>query len=262
MTVQSRGEVTASEDGTSIGCVRLGTGPALVLVHGAWVGTDAWLPVAERLADRFSCSVMDRRGRGRSGDGTDYSLDHEVADIAAVLDAAGPDASLLGHSSGAIYVLEAARRAPVGRLVLYEPPLRWNSRWESILNRFRDHLDAEDPEAAATLFFREEAQLSEDDLSALRSSPHWPVMTARAWLCLREWDAIRDAGLQVDRYRDLSVPTLLLAGTETDDHPTFATHQLEQVLPNARTEMLDGQGHMAHQAVPDAVARVVSRFLS
>lgn len=255
-------QVVCSHDGTEIGYLQLGSGPALVMVHGAWGSRDAWLEVAKLLAERCSCYLMDRRGRGRSGDRADYCMDREIEDIEAVLEVAGPDASLLGHSSGAIYALEVARRVPVSRLVLYEPPLRWRGqRAESFLQRFRAEVNTGCLDRAATLFFREEARLEDDELSVLQSTPAWPQMTARARTCVREWEAILDAELQVERYRDVSVPTLLLAGTETAGHPSFATSQLEELLPHVRTTMLPGQGHMANHAVPDVVAGTVSRFL-
>lgn len=262
MADQTTEPVVRSHDGTQIGYRQLGSGPALVMVHGAWASGDAWLEVARRLAGQRSCYVMDRRGRGRSADGASYGIDREIEDVEAVLEVAGPDASLLGHSSGAIYALEVARRVPVSRLVLYEPPLRWRGpRAASFLQRFRAEVDAGRLEGAATLFFREEARLGEDELSMLQSTPVWPKMTARAWTCLREWEAILGAGLQEERYREVSVPTLLMAGTETTGHPSFATSQLEDLLPDVRTAMLDGQGHMANHAVPDVVAETVGSFL-
>ena len=64
---------------------------------------------------------MDRRGR--SGDAEEYSLKKELDDVKAVLDMAGPDSYLLGHSYGAVCALEAAKRFSVSKLVLYEPPI-------------------------------------------------------------------------------------------------------------------------------------------
>lgn len=92
-TSRDRHEVHSS-DGTPIGAVTVGSGPPLVLVHGAWNWAEHWLGVAEELADAHTCWVMDRRARASSGDGDDYSFDHEIDDIAAVLAAAGPDGGL------------------------------------------------------------------------------------------------------------------------------------------------------------------------
>ena len=264
MDTHSRVQTVRSADGTKIGFAAVGSGPPLVLVHGAWNWAEHWVGVAEALSDAHACLVMDRRGRGSSGDGVDYSLDRELEDIAAVLNAAGPGASLLGHSSGAIYALETSRRIPVGRLILYEPPLRWAERGDpaGLVDRIRVLVDEGRFEEAATLFFSEEGRLPREALAFLRSRPEWHSMVALAPVCVREWEAILGAGLSVDRYRDLSMPTLLLAGSENLDHPSMATEALAATLPDVRTAVLDGHGHMANRTDPALAAEEVRRFLA
>ncbi|HUG31639.1 MAG TPA: alpha/beta fold hydrolase [Acidimicrobiia bacterium] len=151
-----------------------------MIVHGAWNWGEHWLGVAEELADTHTSWVMDRRARGSSGDGDDYSFDREIEDITAVLDAAGPDAGLLGHSSGGTYALETARRQSVERLVVYEPPLRWAERGDptDIVDRIRALVDAGRAEEAAELFFSEEGRLDEESLAFLR---RLPVCGSRWW---------------------------------------------------------------------------------
>lgn len=179
-------------------------------------------------------------------------------------EAAGPDSSLFGHSSGAIYALEAARRAPVADLVLYEPPLRWAQRGDpaDIVDRIRALIDDDRPDHAAELFFAEEGRLDAEGLAFLKTLPDWEPMVALAPICLREWDAILDARLHVDQYRRLSTPTLLLAGSENLDHPSMATESLSATLPDVRTVVLDGHGHMAHRTDPPLVADAVRGFLA
>lgn len=259
-----REHTVRSLDGTQIGVVTVGSGPPLVLVHGAWNWSEHWLGVAEELADAHTCSVMDRRARGRSGDGDEYSFDLEVEDIATVLEAAGKGASLLGHSSGAIYALETARRVPVERLVLYEPPLRWAERGDPdrLVDRIRALVDEGRLEEAAKLFFSEEGRLPDEGLAFLRTLPEWGQMVALAPVCVREWDAILGARVSIDRYRQLSTPTLLLAGSENLDHPSMATEPLSATLPDVRTAVLDGHGHMANRADPTLVADEVRAFLA
>ena len=252
-----------SADGTQIGVTTVGSGPPLVLVHGAWNWAEHWLGVADELADAHTCSVMDRRGRANSGDGDDYSFECEIEDIAAVLEATGTSASLLGHSSGAIYALETARRVSVDGLVLYEPPLRWAERGDpnQLVGRIRELVDENRLDEAAELFFREEGRLPEEGVAALKKMPDWEAMVALAPICVREWDAILDARLGVDRYRGLGTPTLLLAGSENLDHPSMATEALSTTLPDVRTVVLDGHAHAAHRTDPVQVADEVRAFL-
>ena len=251
-----------SADSTRIGFAKIGSGPApLVIVHGALNSAEQWLSVAQALAEHCTCYVMDRRGRGRSGDGTAYVFDREIEDIAAVLQVAGPDAFLLGHSSGAIYALEAARRQPIAGLVLYEPPLHLQRQFKEIFERIRPLMQQERFNDAVALFYWEEAGLPEEQLSALRSTPLWTQMVTLAPTAHREWEALLETGLTVERFGEISVPTLVLTGTVTEDHTSFVTRALRSTLPDARIELLDDQAHAAHRMAPGLVARKVTDFL-
>src|SRR5258708_8829995 len=97
-SVEPISEVARSADGTSIGFLRLGSGPALLFVHGSLSSGESWLPVATAMAGRFTCYVMDRRRRGRSGDTADYSLQRECEDIKPLLQSPGPRPPLLRQS--------------------------------------------------------------------------------------------------------------------------------------------------------------------
>ena len=70
MEAQHTEETVPSKDGTPIGFTKLGTGPAIVFVHGSLSTGAQLLPVANRLAERFTCYLMDRRGRGKSSAGS------------------------------------------------------------------------------------------------------------------------------------------------------------------------------------------------
>jgi pimeloyl-ACP methyl ester carboxylesterase len=79
--------------------------------------------LAPLLARHFTVYAYDRRGRGESGDTPPYSPAREVEDIAALVEAAGGSAALLGLSSGGALALEAAASGlPLTMVVVYEPP--------------------------------------------------------------------------------------------------------------------------------------------
>lgn len=222
------------------------------------------MQVAAAMSETCTCFVMDRWGRGGSADRSNYSLEREVEDIEAVLDAAGPGAYLLGHSSGAIYTLEVALRASIAGLILYEPPLHGtHGRFvEVVWDRLRIAAQEERFEDVVSIFLTDEAGLSEEVVSHIRTTPLWDHRVALAPHSVREWEELIRVRPPVERYRSISVPTLLLAGTETADHPSFATKELESTLPDVRTAMLDGQGHSANLIAPDLVAQEVTAFLA
>jgi pimeloyl-ACP methyl ester carboxylesterase len=95
----------------------------------------------------------------------------------------------------------------------------------------------------------------------LRASPAWEGMVALAPQSVREWAELARARLTVDRYAGIPVPTLLLTGSESRDHPSFAIADLERALPDTRTEILEGQAYIAHRTAPALLARAVTRFL-
>ena len=101
-------DTVASADGTPLAVWRSGAGPPLVLVHGATADHSRWAPALPALEEHFTVLAMDRRGRGRSGDADDYALERETEDVVAVVESAGEEVNLLGHSHGGVCAIEAA----------------------------------------------------------------------------------------------------------------------------------------------------------
>ena|SRR5215213_6976966 len=115
-----------SADGTTLVARGYGSGPPVVLVHGSSGGLDSWDGVAPFLADAFEVWVYARRGYAPSGEGTDdKTFTDDVADLLAVVQAAGGDAHVVGASYGGTVGLHAAASNPVvmRSLALFEPPL-------------------------------------------------------------------------------------------------------------------------------------------
>lgn len=263
MSAQQTEGAVRSADGTSIGYVRIGSGPAVVIVHGSLATGEQWLPAARALAERFTCFVMDRRGRGRSADSAEHSLSKECEDIGAVLAAAGPGAALLGHSYGGICALETACRVSVPRLVLYEPPLPVHAPVVGpALQAFRAALARREPEEALAIGLRSFVRVRAAQLAALRSSSRWREMVALTPVWLRELEAMAALEVGVTRFKAMRSPTLLLVGPETEAHHMEASRALAETLPDARLVELPGQGHFAHVMASADVAAALGAFLS
>jgi pimeloyl-ACP methyl ester carboxylesterase len=117
------GSVT-SADGTVIGYLRTGQGPAVVLLHGSNESARSHTRLARALADAFTVYLPDRRGRGLSGrHKPDHNMRTEIEDLAAVLAESGAG-KVFGVSVSALIALQAARVLPAIRQVAaYEPAL-------------------------------------------------------------------------------------------------------------------------------------------
>ena len=92
---------TVLSDGTPLACLdHGGTGPDLVLMHGAGMKQDSLTRVVEHLTPHHRVVTFDFRGHGGSG-GDSWTLGTAVADLEAVIDAFGLDTPAVGgHSLG------------------------------------------------------------------------------------------------------------------------------------------------------------------
>lgn len=254
---------TASADGTEIGWRRIGTGPAIVVVHGSISTGEQWLPVANSLADRYTSYLLDRRGRGISGDAAEYGLETEIADIAAVVEVAGPDAVLLGHSYGAICAAAAvAAGVDVGALVLYEPPLPVTGPiGGSALPRFADAVRGGEYDRALTIAMTDIMNMPVTGISFLRTTPMWAEMVALAPTWVRELAVVDSLEGNLDRFDSIAARTLMLLGANTPPQHKDATAYLQQHLADSTVVEFPGQEHFAHVTAPPAVASAIDDFL-
>ena len=243
-----------SRDGTRIGFDRVGAGPALVIVHGGHGCAADWAPVAGLLGKQHSCFVIDRRGRGASGDGAEHSIGREAEDIAAVLAEAGPDAVLFGHSFGAVCALETMLRTPARRLIVYEPPL--TSRSASVAAGFRALVDAGRADEALRRFLTDETGMPAAALASLETSPSWGRMLAIAPLFPREAAALAALG-DPRRYTAITAPAIALVGERSPERLQAATRLLREIVPGLRVRCLAGQGHAAHRTAPALLAAAI-----
>ena len=249
-----------SQDGTTVGYLRAGAGPPLVMVHGSLGVAEAWSEVANLLADSFTCYLMDRRARGRSGDAPDYSIEREYQDVAAVLRAAGPKPHLIGHSYGAVCALGAALETPVDKLILYEPPA--GVVFGPEVEDYRQAIVAGDTEKALEIGITKVVGVPQSQFEAMRAHPMFPIFKALAPGWLREMEEIERLGTSLERYRPIESPVLMLLGSDTSDSLKNATAALARVLKNARVAELPGQGHGALRTAPGLLAERVREFLS
>ena len=115
-TVQPRADSAAVEGGEVRyfvhGDLTSGKTPVLVL-HGAFMSSDAMKPLTDLIADR-PLIVVDQRGHGRTGDLPGPITYEALADDAAAVlaDAGVPKADVIGYSMGAGAGLQLALRHP------------------------------------------------------------------------------------------------------------------------------------------------------
>ena len=250
----------SSADGTVIGYRQLGSGPAVLLVHGGMQAAQHLMKLADALASDFTVLVPDRRGRGLSGrHGDDYRAAREVEDLQALVAATGAT-RIFGLSAGALVTLRTAHATPgLDAIALYEPPLSvngsapmdWVPRFDREVARGRlssalvtalNGLAVEPvlgrfPRFVLVPFMAIGARLqgngSGDDvpISALI-----PTLRFDMRLVEEMADTARD-------YASLGSRILLLGGTKSPAYFSVALDELSAAIPHARRITFSGLGH-------------------
>lgn len=259
-------ETIPSTDGAPIAYRRSGVGPPLILVHGTGGSHVRWASVLPALEPHFSLYAIDRRGRGESGDAASYAIEREFEDVAALVEAIGQPVYLLGHSYGGICALEAVLLTQhIRKLILYEPPIP-NPPIpvypDGLLDRLETLLAAGKREAILLTFLREVVRMPASELAQARASPAWPARLAAAHTLPRELRAHERYRFEPDRFKGLTLPTLLLVGSDSPPRFKMAIDTLNATLPNGQVVVLPGQQHIAMDTAPDLFIREVLAFLS
>lgn len=247
-------EYIQSVDGTEIAVERRGDGRPLLFLHGTGARRGSLRGVAKHLDGEYQSVLVDRRGRGESGDADEYALEREVEDVLAILEQLGEPTVLFGHSYGGTLSLEIARRTDaLDRLVLYEPPLVNDESFS--LEALRAAYESDGDRGALRSFWEqaigEEHPLGWDEW--LEDAP--PGRTF-----LRESVAV--AGFDAPDTIDVGAPTLSLVGTETKPSLRESARIAHGAIAESELVELDGHGHIAPATAPELVAEKIEAFLS
>jgi pimeloyl-ACP methyl ester carboxylesterase len=222
-----------------------GSQAPLLLSHGYGASSDMWRPNVAALAATRPVITWDMRGHGRSDspDGQEqYSHAACVADMAALLDAAGAERAVLGGLSlgGFVsleFVLEHPERADAVMLFDTGPGFRsdqarqeWNERAGQTASRLeRDGIAALGATAAADYGHRSARGLA---------------LAARGMLALAS----------------VKVPVLVLAGAR-DKAFLPAADYLTARIPGAVKVVLPDAGHVSNADQPARFNQAVLEFL-
>jgi pimeloyl-ACP methyl ester carboxylesterase len=265
-----------SEDGTRIGYRQIGIGPGLVILHGGMRASQHYTRLAEALADTYTVTIYDRRGRGMSGPhGEDYNIEKEMADLRAVMEKTSAR-QVFGHSAGGFFALEAALRLPIQKLLLYEPAVSIHGSidfgWLPVCEQA---LARHDPGAAFIQLFkglrlhwssRLPAWLFQPMVRQMMRSEEGREIAELLPTGVREakeMQHLEAAGQTFERYQKIGAATLLVSGSKSPAYLRNAARTLAQTIPGASVVELAGLDHNApDQNNPHVVAGELRRFLS
>ena len=275
-------------NGRQVHAVVKGTGPDLVLIHGAGGNVREFtFNFVDRLTDRYRVIVFDRPGLGYTDRTTDaydsaFTSDAESpAEQAAMLQAAaaqlGADRPIvLGHSYGGSVALAWALNHPdnvAGVVNLAGPSHPWPGDLGLYYTVNGSALGGAIVPPVISAFASE--QRIEDAVSGIftpQPVPDGYIDHIGAPLTIRP-DSFRANARQVNTLRphivdmakryaaELTMPIEILHG-DLDTTVPLDIHSipLSQAVPQAKLTVLEGVGHMPHHAEPDLVEAAIDRI--
>jgi pimeloyl-ACP methyl ester carboxylesterase len=255
-----------SADGTTIDYDAYGSGPTVVLIGGAgqYRAIDPrTTDIARHLAEEgFTAVDYDRRGRGRSGDTSPWSLDREVEDLATLIEAAGAPAALYSSSSGAGIALAAVTSGiPISALALYEPPYFAGSDGREHIATLQRMLEQGQHDKATRYNMTAIIGLPDEAVDQMSKAPWWPGLVAAAPTLVYDHQVSHDIETDPDwraRWAQVTVPTVVYSGDQTFPGLPEAADAVAAALSNAQRRVLAGQDH---GPAPEVIVPELVRFL-
>jgi pimeloyl-ACP methyl ester carboxylesterase len=252
-----------------------GSGPDVVLVHGALGDQRQWHPVAAALAPRFRTHAVSRRHHwpaAMPAADERYTYELHRDDVLALVGGLGEPVHLVGHSYGAGVVLLAALQMPerVRSLTLIEPALG------SLLPEAGPGLAEE---RAARIAALEQVRTLVHEGRHLQAAEHfidWVQGGPGGFERLPEHvrKGLHDnagtlgptvAGSQPDvspaSLGDLRMPALVVVGERTRGFYRLIGEVSAAGIPGARLAQLPGCSHMTIVEAPGETAALLGEFL-
>ncbi|OBK65196.1 alpha/beta fold hydrolase [Mycobacterium sp. 1165178.9] len=229
-------------------------GLPLLLTHGFGATAAMWNPNIDALSVDRPVIVWDQRGHGSSDAPEDmerYTEQISIADMAAILDAAGADRAVLGGMSLGGYLSLAfhlVHPQRVAALVLVDtgPGYRNDDardKWNAWVERRARELERGEGRAEASV---EVAQ-------ALHAHPEGLPRAARGVM------AQKDARV-ITSLDSITVPTLVVVGAQDADFLAPADY-MHRKIANSRKLVIDNAGHAANMDQPETFNAAVRELL-
>ena len=251
-------------DGLEVAYERRGSGPPLVLAHGAASDGREWRAQLDGLAGELTIAAWDEPGAGHSSDPVGaFGLSDFADTLGGLIEALElAPAHVGGISWGGVVVLELYGRRPdlVGTLVLADTYAGWKgslpaAEVEARLAGAGQDLEARPDQFRPTfphLFAREPDTAVVAELQRIMAGVR-PESVRRAL------DAIARADHR-DLLPRIAVPTLLVWGEEDARSPLAVAWQFHDAIPGAELVTIPRAGHMSNLEQPALFNQAVRDF--
>lgn len=247
-----------------------GEGTALLMLHGLTGSNLNWNSLISDRKDTHRCIAMDFIGHGRSPAPTDpasYRPEAIFGDIKKQLQAHGDGQGILcGLSMGAAAALLYALEHPddVNALILSSfPPAKTDRGISAIAREFSDDILKLGLDAAYEKHIcHDNSPFREQDRQLIKMGFQMHKHEHGPALCLGEFlSNIPEQDDLLERAAQLSIPTLIIAGSK-DDGSLRYSKKLAEAMPkeSSRLKIIENGGHLVNLDSAKEYNRLVAEF--
>ncbi len=252
----------------------MGTGPTLILLHGAGGSSHSWRDILPLLAQDYHVITIDFPGQGFTslGDKKRCGLDSISADLTDLLTRLDVQPhALIGHSAGAAVAFRLALDwdgvSSETKLVSINGALGHFKGLAGVLFPVMAKMLAQAPFVpglfaktanAEKLISGTGSKIDKDGLDQYKQLISNPEHVDATLAMMAQWSLDR---LLIDLPR-IPQETLFMAGTGDMAVPSETSEKWARRMQNATFQGWDGYGHLLHEEVPDQVATAIKEFLS
>lgn len=251
-----------------------GEGPGVVCLHSNASTSSQWRSLLNDLSDHFKVLAPDALGAGKSPSWPETqpgALSQEVLLLSKVLDEAGEEFFLVGHSYGGAVALKIALECPdrVKAIVLYEPTLfavlQQESPNQPAFNEIKSVVD----DAVALIDRGDLSSAAERFIDYWMHSGAWTSMPdevkgpiARSMLDVERWmQALAQEPTPLEELSRIELPVLYMTGGRSPASSRGVARLLTAALPQVDALEFDDLGHMAPVTHPQRVNPHIKNFL-
>ncbi|MEM9417033.1 MAG: alpha/beta fold hydrolase [Bacteroidota bacterium] len=247
---------------------KLGQGPPILILPGLLGSTDNWRGIAKQLALHYTLYLVDHRNHGQSFHSPVMTYEAMAADVCRLITELGlASPVLIGHSMGGKVAMQLAQTRPgfLSKLIVIDiaPRVYDMRQLAELLQVLRQTpLQGVQTRTVVDRYLREDIpdplvrthcmkNLRRDKAGQLVWGSNIPVLA----------DSIPHLEQAVAYEGPFEQPTLFVQGTQSDyiQPPDLAL--MQAMFPHYILAAMPGAGHWVHYDQPQAVLRVINRFL-
>jgi magnesium chelatase accessory protein len=252
----------------------IGSGPTLLMIHGAGGASHSWRGLVPVLADHYHLVIVDLPGQGftRLGARHRCGLDPMAEDLARLIrQEAWAPMAYIGHSAGAAIALRLAELAPPRAVIGLNAALgqfEGVAGWlfpimakllaaapfvAQIFSRF-----AGNPAKVASLLASTGSTIDATGQALYLQLLRMPSHVDATLAMMAQWTL---EGL-LDMLPQQTTPCLLITAANDRAVPPAKSSNAAARMPHARWHDVPGLGHLLHEEAPQIVAPLILDFLT